>query len=251
MPSTLQHADAAHAAALFVRDNLAEPLSVADIADHVGYSEFHFTRLFARAFGCSPVQYLAAQRFQRAKELLVGSDHTVSDICCAVGFSSLGTFTRRFTLEVGVSPGGIRRLSESIADRTLHAYTLDAPDVVGTMTGTVALTERARTVLGPLPQIWVGLFASPRPARRPLTGVLRFGDGGFTLRIPAAGRWLLAAAFPRDAGPHEHLTPAIQVVAASGPAVRDGEHRDLVLDFAQQGAPPLLTALPAVLDAAE
>jgi transcriptional regulator GlxA family with amidase domain len=91
-------------AVAFLRERAVESIAVADIADAVGYSEFHFTRLFTGALGVSPGRYLAAVRFQRAKELLLTGDAGVLDVCHAVGFASTGTFTRRFTDHVGVAP---------------------------------------------------------------------------------------------------------------------------------------------------
>lgn len=248
MSSNVRSAEIAVQAAEFMRENLAEHLTTAVVAAHVGYSEFHFIRLFASAFGSSPGPYLTALRFQRAKEMLLTSDHRVNDICHAVGFSSLGTFTRRFTLEVGVSPGGMRRLADTVAETTLSAYSLRGADSVGTVTGSVMLSDSARAVLGTLPQVWVGLFESPRPARLPLAGVLRYGEGEFTLPIPATAPWLLAAAFSHDASPYELFASPNPVVVPAALPVTNGDRRNLVLDLAPHWAPPLLTVLPAAVD---
>lgn len=69
----------------------------------------HFSREFRRAYGESPYAYLMTRRIERAMALLRRGDLSVTEICFAVGCSSLGTFTTRFTELVGVSPGAYRR----------------------------------------------------------------------------------------------------------------------------------------------
>lgn len=246
MPDTARDIRVAAAASSFIREHLTERLSVADIADHVGYSEFHFSRIFSSVVRSSPVPYVAALRFQRAKQLLLTTDEPVVDICHAVGFSSPGTFSRRFAAEVGVTPGGLRRLAQCVGDRLPPAHTLPTGPGRGTLTGTAHLTDGARALLGREPQIWVGLFASPRPARRPLAGTLRYGEGSFSLAVPSRAPWLMAAALPREADPHQHFAATRFVVAGGGPPVVGDAHRDLVLDVAPEWALPLLTALPAL-----
>lgn len=69
----------------------------------------HFSREFRRAYGESPYAYLMTRRIERAMALLRRGELSVTEICFAVGCSSLGTFTTRFTELVGVSPGVYRR----------------------------------------------------------------------------------------------------------------------------------------------
>ncbi|SFQ67246.1 AraC-type DNA-binding protein [Amycolatopsis arida] len=84
--------------------HFAEPLTVADLAAVAGCSREHFIRLFAAAYGETPKAYLARRRIERAKDLLRAANLTVTEICLLVGFTSLGTFSRRFTELVGTSP---------------------------------------------------------------------------------------------------------------------------------------------------
>ena len=69
----------------------------------------HLSREFRRAYGESPYGYLMTRRIERAMALLRRGDHTVTDACFAVGCSSLGTFSTRFTELVGVPPSTYRR----------------------------------------------------------------------------------------------------------------------------------------------
>ncbi|GAA4936298.1 helix-turn-helix transcriptional regulator [Actinoplanes utahensis] len=96
-----------------VRDRIdrdyAQPLDVEALARHVHLSAGHLSRQFKAAFGESPYSYLMTRRIERAMTLLRRGDLSVTEVCFAVGCSSLGTFTTRFTELVGIPPGEYRR----------------------------------------------------------------------------------------------------------------------------------------------
>lgn len=71
-------------------------------------SPFHFHRLFARAYGETPHAFVTRHRIDRAKALLAATDLTVLEICHQVGYSSVGTFSRRFAELVGRTPSDYR-----------------------------------------------------------------------------------------------------------------------------------------------
>jgi transcriptional regulator GlxA family with amidase domain len=100
-----------------VRDRMdreyAQPLDVEALARGAHMSAGHLSREFKLAYGEAPYSYLMTRRIERAMALLRGSDLSVTDICFAVGCSSLGTFTTRFTELVGVPPSTYRRESTS------------------------------------------------------------------------------------------------------------------------------------------
>ncbi|WP_138758360.1 helix-turn-helix domain-containing protein [Modestobacter altitudinis] len=87
----------------------AEPLDVSALARIAHVSESHFIRTFKTTFGETPNRYLQRRRVERAMFLLRTSDQRVTDICMAVGFSSLGTFSRVFAEVVGEPPSAYRR----------------------------------------------------------------------------------------------------------------------------------------------
>src|SRR5664279_1700909 len=89
----------------------ASPLDVAWIARASYMSQAHFSRQFKKAYGESPYSYLMTRRIERAKALLRGGDMSVTDVCMAVGCTSLGSFSARFTELVGVPPSVYRRPS--------------------------------------------------------------------------------------------------------------------------------------------
>lgn len=86
----------------------AKPLDVPSLARDVHMSAGHFSRQFRIAYGESPYQYLMTRRIERAMTLLRRGDMSVTEVCFAVGCSSLGTFSTRFTELVGVSPRAYR-----------------------------------------------------------------------------------------------------------------------------------------------
>jgi AraC-like DNA-binding protein len=96
-----------------VRDRIdreyAQPLDVEALARGAHMSAGHLSREFRLAFGESPYGYLMTRRIERAMALLRRGDLSVTEVCFAVGCSSLGTFSSRFSDLVGVSPSSYRR----------------------------------------------------------------------------------------------------------------------------------------------
>jgi AraC-like DNA-binding protein len=87
----------------------AEPLDLDAMAAEAGFSRYHFAREFRATYGESPGAYLSRRRVERAKDLLSSANLTVTEICMVVGFTSLGSFSRRFAELVGCSPTEYRR----------------------------------------------------------------------------------------------------------------------------------------------
>ncbi len=92
-----------------------QPLDVPALARSTAMSTGHFSRSFKAAFGESPHSYLMTRRIERAKSLLRGGDMSVTEACFAVGCTSLGSFSSRFTELVGESPSAYRARSHEAA----------------------------------------------------------------------------------------------------------------------------------------
>jgi len=86
-----------------------EPRSIEDVARAVAISPFHFIRQFEAVFGLTPHQFRMRSRLDRARHLLAAGQHSVTDVCMEVGFSSLGSFSELFTRRIGVTPSAYRR----------------------------------------------------------------------------------------------------------------------------------------------
>jgi AraC-like DNA-binding protein len=91
----------------------AEPIGIPALAAGAGYSREHFIRAFRAAYGETPGRYRTRRRVERACELLRSANLTVTEICYLVGFTSLGTFSARFTELIGMSPTAYRREAAS------------------------------------------------------------------------------------------------------------------------------------------
>lgn len=86
----------------------ADPLDVPALARTALMSPSHFSRRFRAAYGESPYSYLQTRRVERAMALLRRGDMSVTEVCVAVGFSSLGSFSARFAELVGEPPSAYR-----------------------------------------------------------------------------------------------------------------------------------------------
>ncbi len=84
------------------------PISIEDLSREVALSPYYLIRAFKRVYKQTPHQYLVGLRIARAKELLRNSDLSVTEICVAVGFESLGSFSTLFRKVAGISPSAYR-----------------------------------------------------------------------------------------------------------------------------------------------
>jgi AraC-like DNA-binding protein len=84
------------------------PITIEQLSREAALSPFHLIRLFRRIYRQTPHQYLVQQRISRAKELLRTTDLPITEICMAVGFESLGSFSTLFSKVAGISPSAYR-----------------------------------------------------------------------------------------------------------------------------------------------
>lgn len=103
-----------------VRDRMdreyAKPLNVESLARDALMSPGHFSRQFKAAYGESPYSYLMTRRIERAMDLLRRDEMSVTEVCFAVGCSSLGTFSTRFTELVGMTPSIYRKTATTATE---------------------------------------------------------------------------------------------------------------------------------------
>ena len=96
-----------------------EQLSVADAALIAAMSPFHFQRMFKSAFGISPMQFVQRRRLDVARDLLTTTEEDVTQVCLAVGFESLGSFSTLFKRTFGMPPSKVRLWSAAPRRRFL------------------------------------------------------------------------------------------------------------------------------------
>lgn len=178
-----------------MRLQLADRMSLAYLAKIAAMSRFHFERVFHQVTGLAPFQFLSAIRLVRARDLVLNTNASIATICFDVGYSSIGTFTRRFTASVGVSPRRLRRLFD---DR--HEPTLCTRPAVSPAPGCgVDVVVHCHGVTGDA-QIFIGAFPSPVPIGRPKACGTAVGTSTVVLRdVPLGSHYVLGAARPAHA----------------------------------------------------
>src|SRR5687768_15720704 len=107
----------------------ARPLDVAALARAALMSTAHFARRFRATYGETPYAYLMTRRIERAKALLRRGDLSVTEVCLAVGCTSLGSFSARFTELVGETPTAYRARphDEAAVVPACHAWHMSRP----------------------------------------------------------------------------------------------------------------------------
>jgi AraC-like DNA-binding protein len=92
-----------------LRESREPSPTIEQLAREVHISPFHFIRQFEAVFGVTPHQFRIGSRIDLAKELLAVGEHSVTDVCMEVGFSSLGSFSALFARRVGETPSAYQR----------------------------------------------------------------------------------------------------------------------------------------------
>ncbi|SFL35132.1 AraC-type DNA-binding protein [Gracilibacillus orientalis] len=182
------------AAITYIKLNLHEEITLHQVANHVAYSPYHFSRIFKDQIGIPPHYYLAALRLQRAKELLIQTNLPIRDIGMEIGQQSLGTFTTRFTQKVGVSPSVFRH---STTDVTQHLQQIQCKnDITLNACNRNTIQAVRGKITSPYPIngiILVGLFSKPIPEGLPLYGTILESEGEFVFKNVKAGTYYLLA----------------------------------------------------------
>jgi AraC family transcriptional regulator len=228
---------------LAVTERLDEHHSLRDLASIAYLSPYYFHRIFRLGTGVPPGRFVTALRIDAAKRLLITSDLTVTEICFAVGYHSLGTFTTQFSRLVGLSPRVFRRLAAGTCEWRPDT----SPDAEE------AAVEGELHVEGGFEGFaFVGLFRSALAEGRPHGCTIAAVPGSYRLAARGEGTFHVLAGEVTDARePLQSLLPnGDLLVARSGPVHVDAAsavaHVDLHLTPHRLTDPPILVA-PAAL----
>ncbi|MHB8599038.1 MAG: helix-turn-helix domain-containing protein [Ktedonobacteraceae bacterium] len=230
--------------------HLHELLTLENLAEVACFSPYYFNRVFRRLIGIPPGEFLSALRFQAARRLLLTTPLSVTDICFEVGFTSMGSFTSRFTQRVGLSPRLLRQRA--------HAFEPLPAEPAELYPTTSSYTPLKHALLGQIDApvtfqgtIYIGLFSSPIPQGAPVRCTRLNSPGVYLLHgIPDGIYHLRAAAFPVAADLHSSLLPGEKMLLgnnASPLIIRHGYvsgDPDLVLHPPRLTDPPLVMGLP-------
>jgi AraC family transcriptional regulator len=233
-----------------MKENLAEPLDLDEIARIAGMSKFHFVRVFDETTGTTPHHFLACLRVQRAKELLLNTDSSITEVCLEVGYASLGTFSKTFSSLVGLSPYEFRTMPRR----------LDAVQFATAVWRFLASKRREKgpqlegIVEGPSrPRgfTFVGAFDKGVPQGIPYSGTVLLSRGTFSIKRPVTPEFhLMAVLVPFSAKLKEMVTQLPVGLVASlrleNSQLRRGTKPVLQLRPLRRTDPPIVLALPAL-----
>ncbi len=104
----------------YIASNINEPFSLAGAAVCANMSPYHFCRTFKKAYGETPNEFLVKLRINKAKQLLVTENYSISDICDQVGYQSLGSFSSLFQKHVGIAPTQFRKKIWALSSQAFH-----------------------------------------------------------------------------------------------------------------------------------
>lgn len=115
-----------------MRDRLATPLTITEVAESCRLSPSYFAAAFRRSTGHSPHRYLTALRIAESKRLMLDTALPLAELALLCGFGDQSYFTRAFSQAVGTSPGQWRRLHREHGDAPDRAHALPVADALAT-----------------------------------------------------------------------------------------------------------------------
>jgi AraC family transcriptional regulator len=233
-----------------MKEHLAEPLNLDALAQISAISKFHLVRVFDETTGTTPHHFLSCLRIQRAKERLLKSGASITDVCLEVGYNSLGTFSKTFSELVGVAPQAFRalprRMTATQFAMTIWRYLAARKKIPGpVIKGVVEGPSRPKGF------VFVGTFSKGVPLGVPFSGTVMIGHGKFCIERPALPEFhLLAALLPLSASLSDMAANLPISLVASLRVQNDlnaaPESQHLRLRPLRPTDPPIVLALPAL-----
>jgi AraC family transcriptional regulator len=194
-----------------MRTNLAEPITLKDLAKVAHCSPWHLDRIFAEGTGLTPMRYLSFLRIEMAKLLVLDSDQRIIEIAYDVGYNSLGSFGKRFTALVGMSPRELRKAADGFDCQRWRAALDEAcstqfcpSDAVPSISGALSTDRGPADADG---WSFVAAVTGDYPCAQPTACTVARVPGHFTLApLPLGQYTIVAIAFPRGVDAAEILT---------------------------------------------
>jgi AraC family transcriptional regulator len=248
--TTASHHEAVERVISMMHDRLDEPLTLQEMSRTAYISPYHFNRIFRHVTGIPPNQFLYALRLETAKRLLLTTNTSVTNVCFDVGYNSLGTFIRRFTGLVGLSPSRFRSLarhtSESLSVPNAGQFEMTTAATAATVSGRVTAPEWFAGT------IFVGLFTTPIPQGAPIFGTVIQQPGPYHVPSVADGvYYILAAGLARSKDLREYFLYETTLRGGGQPIlIRNGiveGSTDISLRPPEAFDPPILMTLPLLL----
>lgn len=198
-----------------MKSNLEQPMSLQAMARIACASPYHFIRTFRQVTGVPPAQFLYALRLDKARRLLMETDRKVIDICYEVGYNSVGTFTRRFTDLMGISPTSLREMAQSGAGSAT-----DMAPANENHKGRRSFSGRVSAPADFDGIAFIGLFDTPIPQARPVACAIADAGGLYRMEDVPEGEFYLFALGLRDLMQAPESFDYQTALRAGGQAVR-------------------------------
>lgn len=252
-PSTIAaHHEAVERVIRIMHDRLDEPLTLQEMSRIAYISPCHFNRIFRQITGIPPNQYFYALRLETAKRLLLTTNTSVTDVCFDVGYNSLGTFIRRFTGLVGLSPSRFRSLARH-ATEGLPVPTASPLDPLAERTP-VGISGKITAPEWFAGMIFVGVYTTPIPQGAPISGTVIDQSGPYHVpAVPDGVYFILAAGLARSNDLRDYFLYETTLRGGGQPIlIRGGKVEgltDVSLRPPEAFDPPILTTLPLLLAA--
>jgi AraC family transcriptional regulator len=243
------HARAVQRVISRIRLCLDEGITLREMAAVAHMSPYHFIRTFRQVTGVPPRRFLSALRVEAATRMLLETDNSVTAICLDVGYSSLGTFIRRFSYVLGVSPSKLRVSRKSSVKGLLTQPGNSLPSMAAN--ASQGIRGRIQAPASFAGAIFIGLFSTPIPEGKPVACVISFLAGDYFLTPVPQGRYYLFALgipWPNSVGDyfrHESALRGGGQLITVGTDVLDCE--EISLRPALSTDPPILINLPTLL----
>jgi AraC-like DNA-binding protein len=242
----------------YMKEHLSDELTIEEIADHFGYSKYHFSREFKKHTGFSASDYLSSLKIEKAKQELLKKDHSITNSSFDVGYSSLGTFSTTFTKKTGLSPREYKEQVESLYGLTKEYERQTAAHLHYASTHPSEASSNQLTVSLNYPKdiqpaiIFVGLFHRPIPNHKPVVGTALTNHSLHTFtQIPDGQYYLLACAIEKTKNPLKYfvLSDCLRGKVEEPLSFPEASHKEISLTLREPlpEDPPILINLPKLL----
>ena len=245
MSMNINHETIVEQAIDYMKLNLDRELTTEEIAREVGYSEYHFIRLFKEVTGISPRNFLSALRIEEGKKKLLQPTGSLLNVVLSLGFLSVGSFSSRFKQTVGISPMKFRKTSKELVEKLIEEKELsEYKEGRSRISCTVHYPESFNGL------IFVGAFPRPIPDQRPLKGTaFRNGRNSCSfVDLPPGDYYILAAAIPWSMNPKTYFLLENSLRGKTDEPVHIEEDTKITVELVLREPlpydPPILVNLP-------
>ncbi|WP_243298371.1 helix-turn-helix domain-containing protein [Bacillus litorisediminis] len=236
----------------YMHKHLDQEITTKDIASYVGYSTYHFIRVFKEVTGITPRHYLSALRIESSKDLLLHSSDSNLKTLLSIGFRSIGSFSSRFKQYVGMSPKSFRQKTGTYVSHLQHYQNMVRPpsdDSVKRIPYVTCHIEAPVTFNG---LIFIGLFPRQIPDQRPIVGTAIKHSRKYCVfsEVPRGEYYVLAAGLPWGLHP-KHYNFSRTSLRGKSDKIRVSDHSNIEVTIKLRGPlpvdPPILINLPYLL----